>query len=164
MAPRDIAVSVREFSKAARQLRTAARFFLRMVSVAVVLTVAVGALAQKSDHALDGTWVNVDAASRGLVMIEIAGNKIHPYGKCHPQLCDWGVIKAKVFTAGVNLGAAAALHAKTTTSFAASDIVVTLETDGRMRVEVFTHFTDASKRNDYRAVDYFVRGRQPYER
>jgi len=146
----------------AHSLRSAAHFFLRCLALAALL--AATAPAQSASHLLDGTWINVDSSSGNLTMIEISGNKIHPYGQCHPQPCDWGVIKAKSFTAGVNLGAAAALHAKTSMSFATRDIVATLETDGRMRVEVFTHFTDNSGRGDYRVVDFFVRGRQPYRR
>lgn len=114
--------------------------------------------------ALDGTWVNVDPATRGLVRIAIDAKKIHPYGACHPDACDWGVLKAKSFAASVDSSNATALQAKKVTSFSRAEITLSLESDGRLRAEVFTHFTDGSGRADYRTVNYFVRGRAPYAR
>lgn len=110
----------------------------------------------------DGTWFNVDPATRGLVEIVIHGAKIHPYGACHPDPCDWGVIKTKSFGPNVNSSAPAALLAKQTTSFSKVEMTLSLELDGRLRAEWFTHFTDGSGRADYRSVNYFARGRMPY--
>ena len=41
---------------------------------------------------LDGTWVNIDANTRGLTKVMIANNngKIYAWGKCHPSDCKWG--------------------------------------------------------------------------
>lgn len=164
MAPKEKIVKVRSFPSAAHWLQSAAHLFLCSIAAAAMLA-AVGAFgAERPANLMDGVWMNADPASRGLVMIEVAGNKIHPYGKCHPQACDWGVLKAKLFAASVDTNAPAALRAKATPGFATEELMVTLEPDGRLRVEVFTHFTDGSGRADYRAVDYFVRGRQPYMR
>jgi hypothetical protein len=111
---------------------------------------------------MNGTWVNVDPATRGLVRIEINGNKIHPYGACHPDPCDWGILKAKSFAQTVDSGGAVALLAKQTTSFSRVEITLSLERDGRLRAEVFTHFTDSSGRADYRTVNYYTRFRPAY--
>jgi hypothetical protein len=111
---------------------------------------------------LNGTWFNVNARTRGLVRIEIDDKKIHPYGACYPDPCDWGVLKAKSFASTVDSGFAVALMAKQSTNFSRSEITLSLEHDGRLRAEVFTHFTDSSGRADYRSVDYFKRMRPGY--
>lgn len=111
---------------------------------------------------MDGIWNNVDAQTRGLVQIEIRGNKIHPYGACHPDPCDWGTLKAKSFATNVDSGTAVALTANQSTSFSRVEITLSLERDGRLRAELFTHFTDESGRADYRTVNYFIRHRPAY--
>lgn len=111
---------------------------------------------------MNGTWANVDPNTRGLVRIEIRDRKIHPYGACHPDLCDWGVLKARSFAASVDSSSATALLAKQTTSFSRSEITLSLEADGRLRAEILTHFTDQSGRADYRSVDYFTHYRPLY--
>jgi hypothetical protein len=111
---------------------------------------------------LDGIWANVDPRTRGLVRIEIHGKKIHPYGACHPNPCDWGVLKAKSFAANVDSAIATALVAKYNTNFSRAEITLALEADGRLRAEVFTHFTDGSGRADFREVDSLERVRPEY--
>jgi hypothetical protein len=123
---------------------------------------AAPAQAQVVTNNLNGTWFNVNARTRGLAQIEIHDKKIHPYGACHPDPCDWGVLKAKSFASTVDSGFAVALMAKQNTSFSDSEITLSLEHDGRLRAEVFTHFTDGSGRADYRSVDYFERIRPAY--
>jgi hypothetical protein len=148
---------VRNFPSAALALRRAAFFFLGC------LMTILGGLplqAQKPSHLLDGNWVNVDGSSHSLTMIEIAGNRMHLFGECHPAPCAWGVVKARSFTPSVKLGAPAALRGWSNGRFALRELLATLEPDGRMRLEVTVHFTDQSGRGDYRTVDYFVRGRQ----
>jgi hypothetical protein len=113
-------------------------------------------------ESMNGLWVNVDPNTRGLVRIEIHDRRIHPYGACHPDLCDWGVLKARSFAAGVDSSPATAMLARQATSFSRSEISLSLEAHGRLRVEVFTHFTDQSGRADYRSVDYFAHNRAPY--
>jgi hypothetical protein len=115
-------------------------------------------------NGMNGAWVNVDSATRGLAMIDVDGNKIHPYGTCHPQVCDWGLLKSKAFASDVNASEQGALRATMKTQFDKVEITVELEPDGRLRVETFTHFTDQSGRSDYREVGFFVRGRAPYTR
>ena len=127
-----------------------------------VCGVFAGAQSPVVTNDMNGTWFNVDAKTRGLVQIEIKGNKIHPYGACHPDPCDWGVLKAKSFAQTVDSGLAVALLAKQNTGFSHVEITLSLERDGRLRAEVFTHFTDGSGRADYRSINYFMRRRQAY--
>jgi hypothetical protein len=162
-------VSVCLFNKPRRRSKTASAVLLIGLVSLFTVSGVVGAfrtstaLAQSSPvNRLNGKWVNVDPHTRGLVEIDIDNKGIHPYGACHPTACDWGTIKAKSFGSNVESPTAAALLAKKTNSFDKVEITLSLEADGRLRAEVFTHFTDNSGRADYRAVDYFSRYREPY--
>lgn len=119
---------------------------------------------QPASGGLNGTWINVDPHTRGLVRVVINGNRIHPYGACHPDPCDWGVLKAKSFSGSVDTSSLTALEAKQTTSFSRVNLTLSLEPDGKLRVEAFTHFTDNSGRADYHSENFFIRGRAPYQR
>jgi len=140
--------------------------FVATTSMAILLPVcgapAASAQAPAVSNDMNGTWINVDPATRNLVRIEIKGNKIHPYGACHPDPCDWGTLKAKSFAQNVDSGSAVALVAKQSISFKRFEITLSLERDGRLRAEVFTHFTDGSGRADYRSVDILTRSRPAY--
>jgi hypothetical protein len=113
-------------------------------------------------NSLNGTWINVDPATRGIVRIQINGEKVHPYGACHPDLCDWGVLKAKSFASTVDSKNSIALLTKKKTSFNQSQLTLALGAGGKLRVEVLTHFTDGSGRTDYRTVDTFARNLAAY--
>lgn len=148
-------------------MRIILRFaFVATTSMAILLPVcgtpAAPAQAPTATNDMNGTWFNVDANTRGLVQIEIHDNKIHPYGACLPNPCDWGVLKAKSFAQTVDSGLAVALVAKQSTSFSHVEITLSLERDGRLRAEAFTHFTDGSGRADYRTVNFFTRRRSAY--
>jgi len=111
---------------------------------------------------IDGDWLNVDPNTGGIVKILIDGKKIHPYGACHPTACDWGTIKARSFASSVQSSDAVRLVAKKNNNFDQVEITLSLESDGRLRADVFTHFTDGSGRADYSTVNYFSQGRRPY--
>ena len=145
------------------------RAMLTAVAIAAVILGPPGAApvrAQQSPQAgaraLDGDWQNIDPNTRGTVEIVIAGRKVHPFGACHPTACDQGVIKAKGFASSVDSSDIRRLVAKEHTGFSQVEITLSLEPDGRLRADRFTHFKDGSGRADYSAVDYFKRGRRPY--
>jgi hypothetical protein len=151
----------RKSSSSAQPLSILARY------VAICILAVLGASALPAQHSfssggLNGSWVNVDPNTRGLVRIVIDDRKIHPFGACHPDPCDWGNLKGNILAAGVDASNATALMAKKSTNFDKVELTVSLESDGRLRAEVFTHFTDGSGRADYRTVNYFIRGRIPY--
>ena len=111
---------------------------------------------------IDGDWLNIDPNTQGIVKILIDGKKIHPYGACHSTACDWGTIKARSFAPGVQSSDVVQLVAKKNNNFDQVEITLSLESDGRLRADVFTHFTDGSGRADYSTVNYFAHGRWPY--
>jgi hypothetical protein len=162
-------------SERKRRKSPSVRVFVRVTLTSVAcMALALGcsgAAAQQPQNArgmgssrLDGDWQNVDPQTRDLVEILIQGNKIHPYGACLPTACDWGVIKAKGFASSVDSADITRLVAKKTTGFDQAEITLSLEPDGRLRAELFTHFTDSSGRADYSTVNYYTRGRRPYIR
>ena len=110
---------------------------------------------------MNGRWVNVDPNTRSLVEIGIDGLKIHPYGSCHPTACDWGIIQGKSIGKNVRPSAPTALVARKITNFDWTEIRLSLASDGKLRAELFTHFTDHSGRADRRTVDLFTRSRAP---
>ena len=106
---------------------------------------------------LNGNWKNVDARTRGLVRIVVDGTKVHPYGACSPVACDWGVIAGQAFASKVDLRDMSSLLVSDSQGFVRRVMTVSIEPDGRLRVQVFNHYTDASRRADSSFVDYFVR-------
>ena len=122
-----------------------------------------GALFILSEHrtVLNGTWVNVNPGTRGLVRIVIDGSNIHPFGACHPNPCDWGIVQGRSFAAGADSRDAAAMTAQVITSFSETTLTLARETDERLRCDAFTHFTDNSNRADYHSTDYFMRDLRP---
>ena len=108
-------------------------------------------------QALSGDWKNVTPAARGLVRVIVDGDKVHPFGACHPTACDWGEHRAQIFASKVDAKDSFALLANVDTSFDRTVITISLEEDGRLRVQTFTHFTDATRRADYSVIEYFVR-------
>ena len=108
-----------------------------------------------------GNWVNVNAASRGLVRITLqagpTGLTVHAYGSCSPTPCDWGVAPARAYSAGVDAKPAEAFTAVYKQGFKESILTGQLER-GMLAVDNFSTFLDGSSRNDYHSRDYFRRG------
>jgi hypothetical protein len=111
---------------------------------------------ETAENTLNGTWVNVNPGTGGLVRIVIDGLKIHPFGACHPNPCDWHVVQGKSFADSVDSSGVTAMTANVTTSFSVTTLTLTAGPDGRLRVDAFTHFTDKSNRADYHSTNYFT--------
>ncbi len=106
---------------------------------------------------LDGDWKNVNAQTRGIVRIVVGETTVHPYGHCSPAACDWGELHAQNFASRVDAHDRAALLVSQDTSFSKTVMTISLDSDGRLRVQAFTHYTDASRRADHTYIDYFSR-------
>ncbi len=115
------------------------------------------AAAGMSGQGLDGDWLNVDAKSRGLEHVVIAGRQIRPFGACHPTACDWGWLHGQGFASKVDRHDTFALMATSDTALGRSVLTATLDPDGRLRVQVLTHYEDGSGRSDTSFVDYFMK-------
>ena len=107
---------------------------------------------------LDGDWTHASTSGKlGIDKISIYGNDIRPFGSCHLTDCDWGRLRAQNFASHVDSRDTLALLADYDTGFSRTIIAISLESEGRLRVQTFTHFTDASRRADYSSIEYFVR-------
>jgi hypothetical protein len=103
-----------------------------------------------------GDWKNIDPTTRELRRIVVDRTSIHPYGSCSPTACDWGRIRMQSFASQVEAQDTTALLAIFDDRVARRVITQMLEADGRLKVQIFTHFTDGSKRSDYEETDYFT--------
>lgn len=102
--------------------------------------------------ALVGTWVNVNAATRDIVKVVIAGKgmglTVHAYGACTPTPCDWGQVGAQGYAASVSGGAAIAFTADY--AFGFKNTILTGRLHGaHLIVDDFNVFDDGSGRSPY---------------
>jgi hypothetical protein len=111
-----------------------------------------------------GKWVNEDPNTGGLssLQIEVRGRRlrIQAWGKCHPTDCAWGYAQGTVHAASVGANPIESAEAATTlyiTSFSQTIMVIRPVEGDRIRVELFTKFTDESGRADYVTTDTFRR-------
>ena len=121
-----------------------------------------GVHAALSDFA--GNWRNADTASPAITRLQVNvsgdGVTVHAWGKCHPQDCDWGTVRAYAYAPAVNSAIAAnarAVSAVFGTGFSATLLVLHSQRADRLRVELYTRFTDNSGRSNYTRTERFVR-------
>lgn len=113
-----------------------------------------------SSENLVGTWVNSDHDTRDLVrlMISLKANQIyvHAFGACYPNPCDWGLVEARMYAETVATIPGIAFVANYKFEFA--EVLLTGHVfKGALFVESLTHFTDASGRADYYAMDVLTK-------
>ncbi|HKN20661.1 MAG TPA: hypothetical protein VJX73_04550 [Terracidiphilus sp.] len=139
--------------------------FGAMCTVAGALALCGATTAQVTHPAasggFNGNWVNADAKTRNLARIEIEGMNVHPFGACSPTPCDWGVLVARGETKQDGTVRRSVLVAVHTTKAEQNTLTIQLEQDGRLSVNVLTHFTDNSGRKDYSVVNTMVRSTVP---
>jgi hypothetical protein len=111
-----------------------------------------------------GDWKNTDPKTRGITTLIITGNgndlRIHAWGKCHPQDCDWGEVDAYAYAPNVSAPidpTAQAVSAVFTTGFSQTLLIITPAGKNVIRTQVYTRFTDNSNRSNYTATYSFRR-------
>jgi hypothetical protein len=108
-------------------------------------------------NVLAGSWVNQDPATPDITRLSIGVDgsavSVHAWGKCDPTDCDWGLTSGNT-DAWVSSKQITAIWIQ---SFAIRNQTLTYLEDGRLLVTTDTHFTDGSKRPDYRMTDYFIK-------
>ncbi len=110
------------------------------------------ALAPINPTPLLGNWVNVNTKTPNLAKTIITEKgtttMVHLYGACVPTPCDWGVVPAMIYAAGVSNTTAEGFTAVYKFSF--KDVIVVGHLEGaQLIIETFNHFTDHSERSDY---------------
>jgi hypothetical protein len=104
--------------------------------------------ATRASASLLGNWKNVDPHTRGLLRIVVDRSSIHPYWSCGGSECEWGRVRTQSFASHVEGHDIAALLANFNNTFSQRVITLMLEADGRLKVQVFTHFLDGDERSD----------------
>ncbi len=111
-----------------------------------------------------GNWKNADPNTRGLTTLVISGTgnnlRLHAWGKCHPQDCDWGEVQAFAYAPNVSSpldASAQAVTAVFSTGFSQTLVIVRPFGLNRLRAEVYTRFTDGSNRSNYSETYTFNR-------
>lgn len=121
------------------------------VPMFVIFFLAAAAYGQKDRFV--GTFVNVDPNTGGITRLVLqSDDTINVWGRCHPNDCDWGQETAFAYGAHVAANLRTAADAVTATyvkGFATTILLITPLKENRIRVDVFTRFTDRSRRTAY---------------
>jgi hypothetical protein len=115
--------------------------------------------AQASPAQFIGYWVNVDAATRGIVRFQIAGAPgalgVHVYGACEPSACNWGI--SALTTYGNNVSDPDHKYATTVYDFGFATTILTFKLldPNTMAVDTYDKFNDGSGRQNYHSSELF---------
>ncbi len=104
-----------------------------------------------------GNWVNVDRDTSGITRVEVtrrgpAGLDIHVFGQCEPRDCDWGTVRGNAFSPSADSNPvrdATAVSATFNAGFAQKFIILHEARGDTLTFDVYTNFTDRSRRADY---------------
>ena len=113
-----------------------------------------------------GNWKNTDPNTGGITTLVINGNalKIHAWGKCHPQDCDWGEVDAFAYAPNISSPiepSAQAVSAVFNSGFSQTLVLIQPDRNGTIRASVYTRFTDGSNRSNYTSTYTFNRQFRP---
>ena len=130
---------------------------VKTIFAAALILVATHAEAGPAD-AMNGTWVNADSESNGVIRMVIAdGNTIRLFGKCSPNPCDWGSVPLTTYGSGVTDDT----HERGTANYQFSYKMVSVAIEqvsiNRIDLENFNRFTDTSGRQNYFRKEQFRR-------
>lgn len=116
-----------------------------------VETVMAASMAQ-----LKGSYVNVDANTKGITKIQLGFNgtlaSVRTFGSCSPNDCDWGTVKAMVYGTSVSsnpFSNVEAVKAEYKKSFKVTTLVLVPLPNKQLMVTSMTTFTDGSGRKPY---------------
>lgn len=111
-----------------------------------------------------GTWTNTDPDTRGITKLEITKQgpvlKMHAWGQCHPEDCDWGTVPAFLYAPNVSanmMQTGKVMSANYKTGFNETLVIVKPAGKNRLKAETFTRFTDGSNRSNYTSSYTFKR-------
>jgi hypothetical protein len=98
-----------------------------------------------------GQWVGQGPTK---VEIRLVDNqlRLHAFGACRPQDCDWGEVAAQAYAPNVSANvrdSAEAVSAQFETSFSRTLVILYPNDADGLRVEIFTVFLDNSRRSPY---------------
>ena len=129
---------------------------LMLVGILVFFSMAVNA---QTDQFV-GNFVATDPNTNGITRLTVSEGQIHIWGRCHPRDCDWGSAPMDLYApnVGANLqDSARATSAVFRPCFAIKIVIVRPMSENRLKVEVFTKFTDQSRRTDFASKEILIR-------
>jgi hypothetical protein len=110
--------------------------------------------------ALPAVWINTAASGnvRAVVLTRSGALlRVHAYGYCSPDPCNWGTVTGITFGAGVSATAGGTFLAPYAFGFANKLLDGTVNAAGTLlSVETWTEFTDHSGRSNYDTTETFV--------
>ena len=134
---------------------------LSFASLLLFTTILFAATANAQKERFGGFYVSEDPDTRGITRLEIyEDDAINVWGRCHPADCDWGTEAVVAYAPTVDADPQRTARALTATyihSHAVTVLVIKLLKDGRLRVDVFTRFTDGSGRSPYTRKEILIR-------
>jgi len=100
-----------------------------------------------------GEW---KATGHGITRIQVQLSngqlRLHAFGACHPQDCDWGEVDAQAYAPNVSASVrdtTEVISAQFVTGFSRTLLLAYPVGADQLRVEAFTVFTDTSGRSPY---------------
>ena len=132
-----------------------------LTSIPMLLILILAGAAQAQKDRFVGSFVNVDPNTGGITRLTLGtDDTINVWGRCHPADCDWG--QETAFAYGSHVGADVNSQADVFTAtyvkgFATKILLIIPLKDNRIRVDVFTRFTDRSRRSAYAHSEILVR-------
>jgi hypothetical protein len=135
---------------------------LLFVGIALLFILAGSTSAQFDQFA--GSWINTDSSTGGITRLEISGTgtdvRVHAWGSCTPQDCDWGEVAAYAYGPNVSAdlnASAEAISAVYDTGFSQTILIIHPVAGDLLEVDALTRFTDQSGRSSYTSTDTFMR-------
>jgi hypothetical protein len=130
------------------------------------MAIAFANMASAQTALFEGHWKNVNPQTRGVIELDIRVHgldvDVKAWGACTPKPCEIGNIDAHLYapSVGSNLeNSARALIVRYHDSFSERTLVIEPRGQGELFAQMFTHFTDNSKRTNYVESGTFSRER-----
>jgi hypothetical protein len=125
-------------------------------TLGLCMALALTNMASAQTARFEGHWKNVNPQTRGVIELDIKGRGIDvdvkAWGACTPKPCEIGNIDAHLYAPGVGdniVATAQALIVRYHDSFSERILVIEPRGEGELFAQMFTHFTDNSKRTNY---------------
>jgi len=114
-----------------------------------------------------GTWANIGRDTSGITHMVVTraglGANIQVFGECQPRDCNWGNARGTVYSSGPDRDprrAANSITANFSAGFSQKFIVLREARGNQVTVDVYTSFTDRSRRANYMSTVRMRRDRQ----
>lgn len=131
------------------------------LSASVLVLVIFSAAANAQKEKFVGAFVAEDPNTRGISRLTLGDDdRVNVWGRCHPTDCDWGTETIFAYAPSVDAhlqSSARAISAIYVKGHATTILVIRPLKDDKLRVDVFTRFTDRSGRTAYTAKFIMVR-------